>query len=37
MREEYKHDAIFKIDYAVWAREKGLITVDEAIEFILNA
>lgn len=36
MRENIKADAIVKIDGAVRARERGLITVDETIRLILE-
>lgn len=36
MRENFKADAITKIDGAVRARERGLITVDETIQLILE-
>ena len=36
MRENFKADAITKIDGAVRARERGLITVDETIRLILE-
>ena len=36
MRENFKADAIAKIDGAVRARERGLITVDETIQLILE-
>ena len=36
MRENFKADAIAKIDGAVRARERGLITVDETIRLILE-
>ena len=36
MRENFKTDAIAKIDGAVRARERGFITVDETIRLILE-
>ncbi len=36
MKEEYKEKAYIKINNALSARERGLITVNEAIRCILN-
>ena len=36
MKENFKADAIAKIDGAVRARERGIITVDETIRLILE-
>lgn len=36
MKENFKADAIAKIDGAVRARERGIITVDEIIRLILE-
>lgn len=36
MKESFKTEAITKIDKAVKARERGLITPDETIELILD-
>ena len=37
MKEDYKIKAINKIDRALTLRERGMITVDEAIRTILEA
>lgn len=37
MKEEYKNNIITKIDKVLAAREKGLITIDETIRYILRA